>query len=257
MKIVLIGAGNVATILGKLFYNKGFNILQVVGRSMNSTVALAYELNANAVTDINKIDTTANLYVIAVPDDAVKLIASQLILPGKLVVHTAGTLPCNFIESISKRVGVVWPLQSLRKEIKKMPVIPFVVDGNSEEVTSQLVSIMANISDEVTTLGDDARKKLHLSAVIVSNFTNHLYALTQDYCTKNNLPYEMLKPLIEETALRLQDYEAKDIQTGPSVRGDKNTVKLHEELLKEEGYLHLIYSLMDDSIGKLHKESKK
>ena len=242
-----------ATILGKLFYRNGLNIVQVVGRSIEGTAALANELKANAATDLNEIDKDADLYVIAVPDDAVMLLAATLKLPGKLVVHTAGTLPWNSIANISEQVGVIWPLQSLRKEIEKIPAIPFVVDGNTAEVKARLVSILAIISDSVTVLGDEDRKKLHLSAVIVSNFTNHLYALAQNYCTNNNLPYDMLKPLIEETALRLRDYEAKDIQTGPSVRGDKGTVKVHQEMLKQEGFLPYLYAMLDWSIETMYK----
>lgn len=254
MKIVLIGAGNVATVLGKLLFENGFTIQQIVGRSKESTTVLASLLNAEATFSIEHISKDADLYIIAIPDDAVLSIAEKLYLPGKLVVHTAGTLPLNTINKISENIGVVWPLQSLRKEISKIPEIPFVIDGNNDYVMMMLNRLFSSISDNVLSLKDEERVKLHLSAVIVSNFTNHLFALTQNYCDENNLPYDILNPLIVETATRLNNYAAKDIQTGPSVRGDNNSVLLHLKLLENNEKLKTIYSMFDESISKMYRK---
>ena len=254
MKIVLIGAGNVATVLGKLLLENGFTILQIVGRSKESTEKLALLLNAEAIFSINQISKEADLYIIAIPDDAVLAIAELLQLPGKLVVHTAGTLPLNTIHKISENIGVIWPLQSLRKEIEHIPEIPFVIDGSNQYVLMMLNRLLSGISNDVLTLKDAERVKLHLSAVMVSNFTNHLYALAQEYCNQNNLPYDILNPLILETATRLNTYEAKDIQTGPSVRGDNSTVWSHLTLLENNENLKTIYSMFNKSIQDMYRK---
>ncbi len=253
MKIVLIGAGNVATVLGKLFYKSGFPILQVVGRSKESAEKLAAELHTDAVYSLEHISPHADLYIIAIPDDAVYSIAEKLLLKGKVVVHTAGTLPLNTIHKISDNIGVIWPLQSLKKQIKEIPEIPFVIDGNNEYVLMLLNRLLSSISENVITLKDDERIKLHLSAVLVSNFTNHLYSLAQHYCEVHNLPYDILNPLIAETASRLNYYEAKDMQTGPSLRGDNNTVAAHLKLLEEDEKLSNIYTMFDKSIREMYK----
>jgi predicted short-subunit dehydrogenase-like oxidoreductase (DUF2520 family) len=251
MKIVLIGAGNVATVLGKLLLENGFTIQQIVGRSTEKLSAL---LKAEAVFTIEQISREADLYIIAIPDDAVLAIAEKLQLPGKLVVHTAGTLPLNSIQKISENIGVIWPLQSLRKEIEHIPEIPFVLDGSNEYVLMLLNRLLSGISNDVLTLKDAERVKLHLSAVMVSNFTNHLYALAQEYCNQNDLPYDILNPLILETASRLKNYEAKDIQTGPSVRRDNNTVLSHLKLLENNEQLKAVYTLFEHSIKEMYKK---
>jgi len=248
MKIVLIGAGNVATVLGKLFYKHGHQIIQVLGRRAETAQLLADQLNCEAVLSIKNISKDADLYIIAIPDDAVILIAEELRLTDKLVIHTAGTLRVDTIQKISEHIGVIWPLQSLRKEIKEIPDIPFVIDGISLDVTESLKKFLHTVTEKVIVLKDKERIKLHLSAVMVSNFTNHLYTLAQDYCKENDLPFNFLNPLITETALRLNLYEAKEVQTGPSVRGDNKTVAAHLNLLEGREQIKSLYKEFDKSI---------
>ncbi len=252
MKIVLIGAGNVATALGRLFYKNGLQIIQVVGRSEAGTKKLAEELQCTYTLLIQEVSKEADIYIIAIPDDAVSKIADNLRLPDKIVVHTAGTLSIGAIKNISENTGVIWPLQSLRKEIVDLPEIPFVMDGSNEYVNMFLNRLLSEISENVIMLKEEDRIKLHLSAVVVSNFTNHLYALTQEYCDQNNLPFEFLHPLISETASRLDKHEAKNVQTGPSVRGDKESVSSHIKLLEQYPAFQSLYKQFDESIRKMY-----
>ncbi len=254
MKIVLIGAGNVATVLGKLFYNNGYHIVQVLGRHLDTAEMLANQLNCKAVLSIKDITKEADLYIIAIPDDAISGIAEELRLSNNLVVHTAGTLPLKTIDRISSDTGIMWPLQSLRKEIKEIPEIPFVIDGNNKGVTEKLKGFLNSVSNSIIVLNDEERIKLHLSAVMVSNFTNHLYTLAQDYCKEYNLPFNFLNPLITETALRLNLYKAKDVQTGPSIRGDITTLTSHLALLEEHTQLKMLYKQFDKSIRETHSK---
>ena len=252
MKIVLIGAGNVATALGRLFYKNGLQIIQVVGRSEAGTKKLAEELQCTYTLLIQEVSKEADIYIIAIPDDAVSKIADNLRLPDKIVVHTAGTLSIGAIKNISENTGVIWPLQSLRKEIVDLPEIPFVMDGSNEYVNMFLNRLLSEISEEVIMLKEEDRIKLHLSAVVVSNFTNHLYALTQEYCDQNNLPFEFLHPLISETASRLDKHKAKNVQTGPSVRGDKESVLSHIQMLEQYPAFQSLYKQFDESIRKMY-----
>ena len=252
MKIVLIGAGNVATALGRLFYKNGLQIIQVVGRSEAGTKKLAEELQCTYTLLLQEVSKEADIYIIAIPDDAVSKIADNLRLPDKIVVHTAGTLSIGAIKNISENTGVIWPLQSLRKEIVDLPEIPFVIDGSNEYVNMFLNRLLSEISENVIMLKEEDRIKLHLSAVVVSNFTNHLYALTQEYCDQNNLPFEFLSPLLSETASRLDKYEAKNVQTGPSVRGDKVSVSSHIKLLEQYPAFQSLYKQFDESIRKMY-----
>ena len=252
MKIVLIGAGNVATVLGKLFYNNGHEIVQIAGRNIEKAELLANALNSEAIISLNNLTHDADLYIIAIPDDAVPSVAETLRIPNKMVVHTAGTLQLDSIKKISENIGVIWPLQSLKKEIKHLPDIPFVIDGNSLAVTETLKIFLNTVTDKVIAMKDEERKRLHLTAVMVSNFSNHLYTLAQDYCNEYHLPFNYLIPLIKETALRLNLYEAKDVQTGPSVRGDNKTIDSHLTLLENNEQLKTLYKEFDKSIRQRH-----
>jgi len=137
MKISLIGAGNVATVLGRLLLQKGFTILEVTSKNILHAKALAGELNANANNDLNKIDSTADLYIMAVKDDALPTVAKHLFLGKKIIVHTCGSMPAQVLQEASENYGVLYPLQSMRKEIKQLPAIPFLTDANNTETTKK------------------------------------------------------------------------------------------------------------------------
>ncbi|MFP5042810.1 Rossmann-like and DUF2520 domain-containing protein [Parasediminibacterium sp. JCM 36343] len=248
MNVVIIGTGNVATILGKLLVSKGHKVLEVVGRAKQKATSLANICGAKPILDFSAITDTADIYIIAVSDKAIEIVAKQLILKNKLVVHTAGSVSINIFNMPGNNYGVLWPLQTLRKEMETVPPIPFVVDAVNEATYVTLLNFTKTLTDTVFRANDAKRIKLHLTAVMVSNFTNHLYALANDYCHKEALDFKLLLPLIEETVNRIKTYPPHTVQTGPASRKDVTTIANHLGLLKPHPTLQKIYHLMSDSI---------
>jgi predicted short-subunit dehydrogenase-like oxidoreductase (DUF2520 family) len=250
MDIVIIGSGNVAAVLGRKFKAAGHQILQVVSRNASAASKLAYEWDTESTNYLSLINKKADVYLIAVPDDAIDDIAAELKVPAKKVVaHTAASVSKDLLKKVSDHYGVFYPLQSLRKEMIQLPEIPIFFDGNDETSKNILEQLAQSISaDNVVQAGDDSRLKLHVAAVIVSNFTNHLYLLAEEYCKKESLDFKQLLPLIEETALRIKDISPKQAQTGPAIRHDKETLEKHLELLKNHPQLRNIYLLLTGSI---------
>lgn len=248
MIISIIGSGNTATVLGKMFVENNHSINEIIGRNKIEVQQLAETLHTKACTELNKIEKNSDVYIIAVKDDAVIEVAKNLKLDEKIVVHTTGSVAMNVLKNVSDNYGILYPLQSLRKEINYTPVIPFLVDGNNDFTKKNIFSLASSISKSVFIADDETRLKYHLSAVIVSNFTNHLFTLTKDYCKNNKIDFNFLFPLIEETVNRLRYHEPSSMQTGPAIRGDKATMQKHLQLLNNFPGLKNIYEMMSESI---------
>lgn len=252
MQTVIIGSGNAATVLGHRFIESGHEVLQVVGRNHEAVKALADRLKSGFTTDAAKLDKKADLYVLAIADDAIATVAASLHLDKKLVVHTAGSVSKDVLQPCSRNYGILYPLQSLRKEMDAVPEIPFLVDGNTPDDLAVISEFAATLSNNVQQATDEQRLKIHLAAVMVSNFTNHLYALSHQYCKKEKLDFNLLLPLISSIAERIRHFEPASVQTGPAVRHDTRTINKHLELLNDHPQLQSFYSLFTKSIEAMY-----
>ncbi len=256
MKIVLIGSGNVAWNLGKLFVKYKHEVVQIISRNAKTATDLAYELNTESANYFSIINKQADLYVISVNDDAIANIVNELLGLNKFVVHTSGAVSMEVLAKCSATYGVLYPLQSLVYGVKELPEIPFLIQGNTDEVKNKLTEFAATLSTQVIKINDEEKAELHVAAVFVNNFTNHLYHIAYKWCAKHQLDFKLLLPLIKETALRLVDANNKnetvspsDLQTGPAIRKDTDTIKKHEALLKDEHYMLELYRLLSEGIG--------
>ena len=249
MKVVIIGAGNVATVFGRLLINANHQVIEVNSRNAESAQLLANKLGCSFSKDPSKIDTSADIYIVAMSDFALNNINQNFALNDKIVVHTAGSVSKEVLNKVSTNYGVIYPLQSLRKEnLELHQDIPLLIDGNTDAVINIIEELALSISTVVSKTTDAERIKLHLAAVMVSNFTNHLYTLASDYCTKENLDFKMLQPLIEETALRLRYHLPGNMQTGPAKRKDIITLEKHLRLLNDYPAIKKVYLKITDSI---------
>ena len=253
MQVVIIGSGNTATVLSKLLLANGFQISQVVSRNIKHAETLANELNCSASDFSSPMDETADIYLIAVSDKGIHEVVNYIPNNNKLILHTAGSVSINVLENVSNQFGVLYPIQSLRKEIDVIPEIPFLVDGNNQEVVEMIMQIGKKISNQVAFANDEMRLKLHLSAVMVNNFTNHLYTMAADYCKKEQLEFDLLKPLIFETANRLKNVHPNDVQTGPAIRNDSDTIEQHELLLVNYPELKELYIYFTKQIASFYR----
>ncbi len=257
MKVVIIGSGNVATVLGRKIKEAGHEILEIVGRNEESVSTLALELNADKIYKLNIISSLADIYLIAVSDKAIVEIADELRVDDKLVVHTAASRPIDILENCSTNYGVIYPLQTINKDVNNYPDIPFLVNGVDTATIDTLTDFCSQLSGNVRVASDDERLKLHLGAVFLNNFTNHLFALTQHYFKSNHLDFDLLRPLVEKTLENVKSEDAAKVQTGPAIRNDFETMKKHRHLLEEYPLMQKLYEEISNSIIELHKKDVK
>ena len=254
MKVVIIGTGNVAYALAEKISRSDHELMQVAGRNAMAAEKIAKPLQVSFTGSMIHLERKADLYIIAISDNALVSIENWLKLDKKLAVHTAGSVSKDVLKSVSANYGVLYPLQSLKAGAPIPSEIPFLVDGNTPDDLALINDFATSLSSKVEVADDLTRKKLHLAAVFVNNFTNHLYALAEKYCEAEDLPFDFLHSLILETAERLRLQTAKDSQTGPSLRNDESTIAEHQILLKKYPELKRIYVLMTESIKEFQKK---
>jgi predicted short-subunit dehydrogenase-like oxidoreductase (DUF2520 family) len=250
MKTVIIGSGNTATALGRLINTVGHEIVQVFSRNSFHAEDLAEELGCESVSDWQQIDPDAELYIVALSDSALANLHENWQAKSGLVVHTAGALSIDVLEKVAENRGVLYPLQSLRKEKSDYDSIPLLTDANTPENLEIITEFAESLSTLVRKANDEARMHLHISAVIVNNFSNYLFTLTEDYCNKNGVQFSLLQPLIAETAERIKDFSPRIMQTGPAARADMSTIERHTELLQNSPALLEFYQLFTKRILK-------
>lgn len=242
-RISMIGTGSVATHLSQALQNAGHEIVQVYSRTPNSATLLAEQLGCPFTTELTNI-STCDLAIISVKDDAISKVASQLDCP---IAHTSGTKSIAVLGE--KDVGVFYPLQTFSKKRKvDFQNIPICIESNNKELLTLIEEIAKSISNNVHQLSSEQRKYLHLSAVIACNFSNLMYQLADEICTEQNIPFDLLKPLITETSQKIQVVSAQEAQTGPAQRQDSATIEKQTALLNTDEEKRNIYELLTESI---------
>ena len=251
MKVVIIGSGNVATHLAKALLNSDVEIAQIWSNTYKNAVELADLVGAKAIKQLHEVEATADLCIIAVKDDAIATIAAQLKDFKGVVAHTAGAVNLSVFSGLVANYGVFYPLQtfSKTKEISFL-TIPICIEANNEHTLGILKLVGEKLSNKVKYIDSEKRKILHLAAVFACNFTNHLYAISQEILEANQLEFDLLRPLISETANKVQFELPTQVQTGPAFRKDEKTLHNHEELLNSQPELKKIYKMMSDGIKK-------
>jgi predicted short-subunit dehydrogenase-like oxidoreductase (DUF2520 family) len=253
--IVLIGAGNVATHMGMALKKAGHKIAQVYSPGGQSARGLAKKLTTESISDIRKLKKDASLYIIAVNDDAITEVAEQLELKNKVVVHTSGSVKMNALKAASENYGVLYPLQTFSKnKTIQFKAVPLCIEASNEATASSLLSLANSISQNVREVNSEQRRAIHLAAVFACNFSNHLYHIAEVILSSEQMSFDLLKPLILETAQKVQTSHPAKVQTGPAVRGDQKTIKTHLKLLKGDKKLRTLYKLMTESISETDKK---
>jgi len=251
MRITLIGSGNVATHLGAAFKNAGHKIVQVYSRNMQNAALLAYHISAEAIDNLENISSETDIFIISVNDDAIATIAEELSRYDKLIVHTSGATDLFNLLAFTDNAGVFYPLQtfSKTKEVDFWSV-PLCIEGANKNITQTLVALAQTISNNVYEIDSQQRKTLHLAAVFACNFPNYLYGVAQDLLAGQNIDFALLRPLILETAQKVQNNLPPDVQTGPAIRRDQKTMLSHLQMLKDEPELEQLYRLLSQGIIK-------
>lgn len=252
MRITLIGSGNVATHMGAAFKNAGHRIVQVYSRNEHNAALLAYHIGAEAISDLNNINPETDIFIISVSDDAIAGITEQLAPYDKLIIHTSGATDLYTLLAFTDHAGVFYPLQTFSKTKEvDFRAVPLCIEGADEAIVKTLKELAQSISNNVYTISSTQRKTLHLAAVFACNFPNYLYHIAQDLLAKQNIQFDLLRPLILETAEKVQQQFPADVQTGPAVRRDAKTIDAHLQQLKGEPELEQLYRLLSQGIIKM------
>lgn len=254
LKIVLIGSGNVATQLGTALKKCGCNIVQVYSQNQKHAAALSRKLKSNCTAVIENLVQTADIYIVAVKDDALPSVLAQINFQPKLIVHTSGTTSIAVFKAKFKNYGVFYPLQTFSKSNKiNFKEVPFFIEASHQKVYQQIESTARLLSEKVFPSNSEKRKALHVAAVFACNFTNHMYAIANEILRKENIPFEVLLPLIQETANKVKTASPKLMQTGPAVRNDKEVIAAHKKYLQDSIDYKKIYTLVSQSISDFTK----
>ncbi len=255
MEIIFIGAGNLGTQLSQAFKRAGHHVSQIYSRTEEHAATLAAKLGCEWTTSLNEVRTDAELYVLCVRDAALQQVARELhasltrratpqTRPEPLFVHTAGSMSVDVLPM--PRTGVFYPMQTLscHRDVS-FRQIPIFVESRVEE--ELLLGLASEISERVYVLEGSRRKYLHVAAVFACNFANHMYDLSSRILQEHDIPFDVMLPLIDETARKVHDIPPRQAQTGPAVRYDTNVMDRHVKMLPDEK-MKRIYQLLSESI---------
>ncbi len=251
MKVVFIGAGNLATRLSLEMQQAGMDVAQVFSRTARAAQQLADRLGCGWTIGPEDLLADADLYVFALKDSALETVIGRIKPNNGLWVHTAGSMPMSVFEGKARRYGVLYPLQTFSRE---RPVdfrqIPFFLEAATEADGRWLAEEVAGrLSDNVRFLSSEKRRSLHLAAVFACNFANHMYALAAKILEGEGIAADVLCPLIDETAAKIHQMSPARAQTGPAVRYDENVMNKHLAMLADPA-MQSLYREISRSIYK-------
>ena len=244
IRIAIIGGGNVATHLASAFNkNKEVSLVQVYARNIEQIAFLKHDVS---IIDNLGLLKDADVYIIAVSDDAITEVSSKINKKNSLIVHTSGSASLESLENKGRK-GVFYLLQSFSKDkAVNFNEIPFCLEAENKEDLTTLITIAKAIGKKIYSINSEQRKAIHVAAVFVNNFTNHFYKIGEDICKEHQVPFEILQPLIQETASKIISLNPEEAQTGPAKRNDQKTIQNHLELLNKEQ--QEMYQLITKSI---------
>ena len=251
MKIVMIGAGNLATNLGKALQSAGHDIIQVYSRTWEHAQQLATLIGGAATDNVDNIVSTGDVYIFSLKDSVLGDIIPRVAKgkSGKLFIHTAGSMPMSCFEGMALHYGVLYPMQTFSKEREvDFKTIPCFIEANDKYAYEMLRGLAESISDRVIELSSDDRRYLHLAAVWGCNFVNHCYEVCAQILQQHGLPFDVMLPLIDETAAKVHELPPAKAQTGPAIRFDENVIRAQANLMRGNPMLKDLYERMSLSI---------
>lgn len=249
MRVSIIGSGNVATHIAKALKDANVQVLHIWSYKLENAKVLANKVDASAVAEISQVCIdNSDVVLIAVKDDAIASVSAQLTNYKGLIAHTSGAVAMDTLAS-NKNYGVFYPLQTFSKQKDlDFSSVPLCLEANNHTNLDQLKKLASIISKSIYEVNSEQRKTLHLAAVFACNFTNYLYGIAQQLLAQNQLDFDIIKPLITETANKIQTALPLEVQTGPAVRNDEQTLQKHEGMLQEHPEWLNIYQLLSNQI---------
>lgn len=254
-KIAFIGSGNVSTHLAEAFANSGIELVGFYGRNQKTTQEMAthYHSKWGSISELKP--SEVDLIIISVPDHAMEEVLQTLPTVTTLLAHTSGSLSMEILQNKGNQLAVFYPLQTFSKEKKvDFSNIPLMLEANGDYDLKLLENLAQKISSKVYRINSLQRKKIHIAAVFASNFSNYLYHIAEDLLKRNDIPFEVIQALIEETTDKIKKLSPYDAQTGPAMRKDMETIEAHLKDLEETPEYHEIYKLLSKHIIQSRKQ---
>lgn len=251
MNIVILGSGNAATHFGQAFQQLGHQIVQIYSKTKANADALAFALQCTGTDDLSQLLRNADLYLIAVSDEAIPTLVETMPQDiNGIVVHCSGATDMAILNRF-RNYGVIYPPQSLSKnKTVDFSLIPFCVEGSDTSIANSLLQLTRRFSSRSILCNSQQRLAIHLSSVMVNNFSNILYQFAYELLEEHNLSFDLVRPIILETAEKVQNHVPITVQTGPAIRGDEATQQKHLKFISNKPDLQQIYQLLSHQITK-------
>jgi predicted short-subunit dehydrogenase-like oxidoreductase (DUF2520 family) len=254
LTLSIIGAGNVGTHLALRLHEQGFPIRQVFSRKRAKAKSLADRCEAEAISSLEELDKESDLYLFAVPDDALPELASELDLEEKIAAHTSGAAPADALKECTPFCGVIYPMQSFTRTAETPTEFPVAVHSEVDAVEKVLAKLARSLTKTILLLDDRQRLTLHVAAVLVNNFPNHLYTLADQLLSPAGIDFRVMHPLLIETTRKALAETPIAAQTGPAKRTDYKTIQAHLDLLSDRPFYKDIYLALTESIIETEKQ---
>jgi predicted short-subunit dehydrogenase-like oxidoreductase (DUF2520 family) len=256
-KVVIIGSGSLATHLALTLHANGVLISQIYSRTSTNAEILADKVGCSYTSNISNLFSNADIYIYAINDNSLLKLLKKFELPDAIHIHTSGSLSISIFDGYAKKYGVLYPLQTFsKKRAVDFTNVPILIEACNSEIESDIYNFSKLISPKIYSITSEQRSKIHLAAVFACNFTNYMYDIAFDIVSKSGIGFEILQPLILETADKIKTLTPKDAQTGPAVRYDQNIIKKHLSLLNRSNDKKEIYKLLSKSINDRHSIKK-
>lgn len=254
-KIVLLGAGNVATHLGAALQESGRRILQVYSRTTGAAEILARKLDTDFTTDLDYVYPGADMYLFSLADNAMEDILKGFPLRDVFAVHTSGSLPIEILEEAGLQAGVFYPLQTFSKSIHPdFTNIPLCIEAKTESTRQALLELASGISHDVRLIDSKQRETIHIAAVFACNFTNHLFSIAEEILESKDISFDIMYPLIQETIRKAMQQKPSMVQTGPAARKDDKIIQKHLDQLSSLPNYRNLYTFISQSIIQNNKK---
>ena len=251
--VVIIGSGNLAWHLTQRLLLTDYDV-QIYGRNPVNEQDFTYpDSGVSFISDHLLINKRASIYILCVKDDEIQNALENItfkLRSTQILLHTSGSTSSTVLSSYTEHYGVLWPIMSLSKNhsVQNPDNIPFIITASDQTTEDKLTRLTQKLTDDFRYADDHERQMMHLAAVISNNFTNHLFALTYDYCKANQINFNIFSPIILETINRLRYQNPGSLQTGPAIRKDMVTIERHLSMLESYEALHHMYQQFTNSI---------
>ncbi len=251
-KISILGTGNLAWHLAPALEEAGHTVTEIFGRDIKKAEKITQRVYvAEAKDDLDFSESEAQIFILAVSDNAISALADEIILPeDSILVHTSGSVALDILGySSAAYTGIFYPLQTFTKSrVIDFDEVPFLLESEDQTTLQTLKKLAKSLSPLQFVVKSKDRLALHVAAVFAGNFTNHMIRLAEEIMHRQGLDFEMLKPLIIEAISKSLEIGAQQAQTGPALRGDLSTLDLHHNFLNYNEQVAEIYRLISQDI---------